>query len=272
MKKFSLLSAVSILAVAFAFDSQAGWKLDADGKIEMKDGNPIYVDGSGKEAVVNGDTISRLNGEAKNHREAKEAAERKLKEFEGIDPEKARKAIEDIKKIDSKTLIDAGEVDKVRKEISDQFTAQLAEKDKVIGSLTSEKENMLIDSVFAGSEFIRDSINVPRDIFQDSFRKNFKVIEGKVVAVDKNGNQIYSKQNTGDYATPEEALKILVDLHPQKETILRADIGSGSGSGGKGGNSGIGRVMKRSEYDALDANRKATIAGQVGKGEIKLVD
>ena len=38
--KLTLLASSSLLLVA-ASDNKPGWKLDADGKIEMKDGNPI---------------------------------------------------------------------------------------------------------------------------------------------------------------------------------------------------------------------------------------
>jgi len=60
----------------------------------VADGKPVFVDEAGKEIPFDSPgtvaTISRLNGEAKGHREAKEAAEAKLKVFDGLDPAKAR--------------------------------------------------------------------------------------------------------------------------------------------------------------------------------------
>ena len=85
-------------------------------------GLPVYVHDDGKEigfdAAQAVGKISSLNGEAKSHREAKEAAEANLAKFSGItDPTKALEALEMMTKIDQKKLIDAGAVDQVKAEI-----------------------------------------------------------------------------------------------------------------------------------------------------------
>lgn len=92
-------------------------KLDENGHVVVQDGRPVYVHEDGKEVVFDAPqtiaTISRLNGEAKAHREAKEKAESTLKAFEGIeDPVAAKKALETLKNFDDKKLVDAGEVEK----------------------------------------------------------------------------------------------------------------------------------------------------------------
>lgn len=80
-------------------------------------GLPVYVHDDGKEigfdAPLATKKITELNGEAKNHRLAKEAAEEKLAKFAAIeDPKKAIEALEMLSKIDQKKLIDAGQVDR----------------------------------------------------------------------------------------------------------------------------------------------------------------
>lgn len=267
----ALLTAKILKAIAFA-PGDAGWKLDKDGKIELKDGNPIYIDAEGKEMTIEAGTVSRLNAEAAGHRRAKEAAETKLKEFEGLDAKKAREALDTVSKIDQKKLIDAGEVDKVKDEISKQFTTQIAEKDKANNDLQSKLDNMQIDNIFSNSEFIRERIATPRDMFQDSFRKFFKKDGNEIIAVDRAGNRLMSKQRIGEFATPEEALELLVDTHPQKDTILRADTGKGSGNGGNGGARGGGRVMKRSEFNALAPAQQAEAGAKQASGELQIVD
>lgn len=271
MKKLLHTTAISLLT-AVAFDNAGGWKTDEDGKIEMKDGNPIFVDSSGAEKTVGGDTITKLNGEAKSHREAKEAAETKLKTFEGIDPDKARDAIEMVGKLDAKTLIDAGEVDKVRDEMKGQFTEQLGEKDGKIAELQAKNNDMVIDHIFNSSEFVRENINVPQDMFQDSFRKNFKVEDGQVKVYGKDGNQIMSKEKAGEYASPEEALTILVDSHPQKDVILKASSEKGSGGSSSGGTRGGQRSVSRTELDKMTPAEQAEIAGKAATGEINITD
>lgn len=270
MKKIKILN----LLLATAFDSgKPGWKIDADGKIEMKDGNPIYLDSNGAELTVSGTRISELNAESKKHREAKEQALETLKKYEGIDPDIARKAIETVKNVDAKKLIDSGEVDRVKEEIKNQFTQQLTEKENALKDIQSKYHNTLINGIFSNSQFVREQIAVPQDFFEAAFKNNFKINDkGEIESYDKSGNRIFSKEKMGEHASPEEALKILVESHPQKEVILKANVGSGSGNQGNGGSHGGNNVMKRSDFEKLPAMKQAEISQKLIKGDIKLVD
>src|SRR5438094_82769 len=94
-------------------------KLDADGHVVVTDGKPVYVHDDGKEvpfdATATVATITRLNAEARGHREAKEAAEKALKAFEGIeDAEGARKALETVKNLKDGELVSAGKVEEIK--------------------------------------------------------------------------------------------------------------------------------------------------------------
>lgn len=256
-----------------AFDpGKAGWKLDKDNKIEMKDGNPIWVDVNGGEITMEGGTIARLNGEAKTLRTRAETAEAAINAFKDIDPVAAKKAIETMKNIDAKKLIDAGEVEKVKEEIKAQFTVQLAEKDKAIGTLSSDLDTLRIDNIFAQSPFIRDRIATPPDMFQATFRTNFKIKDGKVEAYDKAGNPLMSTTRFGERADPDEALEILVNAHPQKAMILKASDATGSGNNGVGGNRGGSRVIKRVDFDKMTPADQSINAAKAGTGELTIVD
>lgn len=268
----TMKSIIARLLATAAF-ANPGWKLDADGKIEMKDGNPVWVDANGGESVMNGDTITRLNGEAKTLRERAEKAETAAKKFEGVDAEAARKALDTVSKLDQSKLIDAGKVDEVKAQITQQFTVQLAEKDKALQSLQSNYDNERIGNIFAGSEFIRDRVAMPREFFEAAFRSNIKIGEdGKPAVFDKSGNRVMSKKNIGEYADPHEGLEILVESHPQRDVILKANDQNGSGSNGNGGNRGRGASMKRAEFDALDPARRTEAALKAGKGELTITD
>jgi hypothetical protein len=261
-----------------AFETGGKWKVDADGKLVVDgDGNPIYVKADNSEQSVKGDTIATLNAEAKTHRTAKEKAEGELAKYKGpdgklVDPETAIKAVDTVSKLDAKTLIDAGEVDKVRKEIGDQFTAQLTEKDAALSERDAAIAKLNIDKVFDGSDFVRDRLAVPRDMFQATFAGNFKYEDGKVVAYGRDGNKLLSKKAAGEYASADEALELLVEAHPQKDAIIKAQQGGGTGNGGGGGARGGGRSMRRSEFDTLAPNQQAEQAALIQKGEMTLVD
>jgi hypothetical protein len=270
MNTAKLFAAVCAAALWGAYENKSGWKTDADGKLVADaNGNPIYIDANGQEMVTEAGTIARLNAEAKTHREAKEAAENKLKAFNGLDPDKAREAIETVGKIDQKKLIDAGEVDKVRETIKAEYSAQLNEAQKTIGERDARINDMTIQGVFSNSEFIRDQVAMPRDFFEAAMRPNFKVEDGKPVAYDRAGNRLMSKKRVGEYADPDEALQLLVEMHPQKDTILKAPDAQGTGNGGGGGNRSGGRTMKRADFEALGPQQQAAIAT---KGEVAIVD
>lgn len=256
-----------------AFENEQGWKKDADGNLVIENGNPVWIDANGGEKQHDGGTITRLNSEAKQLRERAEAAEKIAKSFEGVDPEKAKQAIETVGKLDQKKLIDSGEVDKVRQEISTQFQTQIAERDTKISDLQTKYNNQQIANVFKDSDFVKERIAVPVDMFQATFGGRFKVNDnGQIEAYDSAGNRLMSKTKTGEYADPQEALELLVDAYPQKDTILRAGTGSGSGNNGNGGNGGRGRNMKRAEFEKLSPADQAATSAKVISGEMTLSD
>lgn len=261
-----------LLSTAYPCNNGAGWKLDDNGMVVLNDGNPVYIDSNGREMVVKHDTVSSLNAEAKTLREQKQAAEAKLKDFDGLDAKAAREALEKLGKIDAKQLIDAGKVDEVKAQIQAEFTKQLNEKDTLLTSLQKNLDDMHVNSVFSTSDFVRNGIAVPIDMFEASFRNNFKVEDGKVVAYDKSGNRLMSKKSVGEFATPDEALQLLVEMHPQKDVIMKADYGSGSGSNGSGGSRGTGRYMSRTEFEKLQPTKQSEVAAKMRSGEITLTD
>ena len=219
-------------------------KLDENGHVVVQDGKPVYVHDDGKEVAFDAPqtvaTITRLNGEAKTHREAKEQFEAQVKAFEGLDPVKVKEALGIVQNLDAKKLVDAGEVDKVKAEITDalkktyepQIQQLTTERDAVQQQLHSE----LIGGGFARSKYIQDNIAVPADMIQAQFGKNFQIENGKVVAVGADGQKIYSRARPGEVADFDEALESLVGGYPHKDSILKGGQGSGGGFQGGGGN------------------------------------
>lgn len=273
-KTLTTMLLCSVAARAVAFDAgKTGWKLDADGKLAMDaNGNPIYVAADGAEMATEPGTIARLNGESKQHREAKERAEASLKKFEGLDPEKARSALETVGKLDSKSLIDAGKVDEVKQQMSAQYEAQLTEAKQTNAALQTNLDNMTKATTFAKSKFIAERIAVPPEMFEATFGSQFKVEDGKVVPYGRDGNPIYSKKRMGEIADVDEAFEIIVDAYPHKDTILKAQSPGGTGGGGGGGQRGVGRVVRRADFDAMSPADKQATMQATSKGEMQVVD
>lgn len=233
-----------------------------DGKTyaEIQDGKPVYITDDGKEVAFDAPgtsaTISRLNAEAKGHREAKEAAEAALKVFEGLDATAAKDALAKIKNLDDKKLIDSGEVEKVKAEAikaTEEKYAPIVEENK---SLKGMLDNEMIGGAFSRSKFAADKLAIPSDFVQARFGANFRREDGKVVGYDQAGNKLYSKARPGELADFDEALELLVDAYPQKASILK---GNGhSGGGGKPGNGQPGaKQLSRTEFEALDPASRA---------------
>lgn len=244
---------------------------------EVQDGKPVFTDDSGKDvafdAVHSTATISRLNGEAKGHREAKEAAEAKLKEFAGIeDPAAAIKALNTLKNLDDKKLVDAGEVEKVKAEaikaVEEKYAPVVEERD----GLKKQLHQKTIGDGFARSKFIADKVSVPFDLIEAQFGRNFSLDGGKVIAKDRDGNQIYSKARPGEPADFDEALEILIDAYPNKDSILKGRQHQGTGAPGGGGSGSGGKTISRSEFDSISKTDPARAAKMVTQEGIQVTD
>jgi hypothetical protein len=254
-------------------------KLKDDTSAEVRNGKPVYVDDNGREVefdyAATVGTISRLNGEAKGHRERAEAAEEKLKGFEGIDdPEKAIKALETVANLASGQLKDAAEIEKVKNEAKAAFDEQLKATVKKYDPVVQERDSLRsqlnqehIGNAFGKSKFISEKMAVPVDLAQAKFGGNFTIKDGKIVAKDGSGNPIYSKARPGEIADFDEALELLVDAYPYRDNILKGTGASGSGANPAGGNGGGKRSMTRAAFNELaPADQMKTVK------EVQIVD
>lgn len=249
-------------------------KFDDKGAVVVQDGKPVYVMDDGREvahdAAATVAKISQLNGEARTHREAKEAAETKLKAYEGIDDaEAARRALQTVANLSSGELKTAAQVQEITEAANRSAREAVAEatrtgaarekaKDGEIAKLTGQINSLVIGSAFAGSKFVKEKMVIPADIAQKVFGDRFKVDNGKLVPLDKTGNPLFSATNHGDHADIDEALHIMVNEYPNKEMILRASGASGGGSSGGGAARGAGnKTMLRSQFLALPPAEQA---------------
>lgn len=216
-------------------------KLDENGNAVLQDGKPVYVHEDGKEVAFDAPgtvaTITRLNSEAKGHRERAENAEKAVKAFEGIDdPAAAKKALATVANLDAKTLVDAGEIETVKAEISKAFQLQL---DEVTGKAQTFEQQLYAEKIggsFSRSKFIADKLAVPADMVQATFGQNLKVEDGKVVAYDAQGQKIFSRARPGELADFDEAIETLVSQYPHRDHILKSSGANGGGAQNGGGN------------------------------------
>ena len=236
------------------------WKLVEGGKekeIEVGDnGHPLWVsDEEGADQTpVEVDwasalqTISRLNGENKERREKGEElttqlAETgdKLKLFGDLDPKAAQTAVTKLESIDQEALLTAEKVESFKASILQAAEAEKTnlikvydEKVKGLESSVDTGNNqiykLVVSNAFANSPYVK-KLQVPVDMIESYFAHNFKVEEGLPVGY-LNGNKINSRKNPGNTAIFDEAIEIIIEQYPDKNSLFP---GSGGGSGGGGG-------------------------------------
>jgi len=255
-------------------------KLDENGNAVLADGKPVYIHPDGKEAPFDAEAavrrITNLTEEKDRHYSNVEKLKEKIAAFEGIeDPEKAKKALETLKNLDDKKLIDAGEVDALKRQMAEVFEQERAQLTQQLEQERSEAQEklessaqrirrLMIDSQFSKSPWFsgeQPKTILPPDIAAEHFGKFFKVEEDSVVGY-LNGNKILSRERVGEPAGFEEALSVIIDGYPMKDRILR-ESGGGSGSAGNTG-AGSGNSISRASFDQMSPHDRAAFVSKGG--------
>lgn len=264
------------------------WKMNGD-QIVVQDGNPVWVYDDGKESPFDaGKALTNLHSVTQESMKRKDKIrdlEAKLEPYSDIDDpsefiSSAKKALDTVKNLKDKEIVDAGEIDKLKSSVAQEFKSKISEIEKAhakkvesleeqLSGKDSSIRNLLVKGAFTQSEFIREKTVLPPDFAFDSFGKNFQVEENdqgdlKAVAVRSNGEKIFSLKNAGSYADPEEAIEILITEHPDKDRLLR---GGTPGSGSHPSSSPSGKAaISRSQFDAMpvaDRNKFVSEGGTV---------
>jgi len=231
------------------------------------DGHPIVVDDAdddkefGIRAIDLYSKIPALQAEARTSREEKQKLQKilepfgdqnpaelleRITAFGDLDPVEAKKAIGTVANLEQLDKDKNVEIEKVKAGVADSYKSKIqdidakyAQKEQVWQGAIKQKDgvirNLLIKGAFDRSEFIKEQTILLPDMAYDSFGKFFQVEEDgdrvKVFALDRSGEKIFSKAHPGEYAPPEEAIQLIIQGHPQKDSIMRTRSG-GSGAGG----------------------------------------
>lgn len=271
-RPFNRADAQKVQTMPFKFNADGTIAIDAEKKL------PIFIHPNGTEAPFDADTtlgtITRLNGEAKSHREGKEAAEAKLKTFDGIeDGVAALAALNTVKSLSSGDLKTAAQVKEIQdaaaKTAQDQVAAQAKASATQMQELTAQLEKRtqelnthMIGGGFSSSKLFTDDkhplrLAIPPEMAKAYFGNNFKVEDGKTVPYDAAGNKIFSPSRPGEIADFDEGLAQLVQACPFKDQILKSSGASGGGAqGGSGGAAGAKQVT-RAQLEAADPAARA---------------
>jgi len=253
------------------------WKMKKVGDVDVldtgSDGNPVWIDTAGAEKAVAGETVSRLNAEAKQHRERAEAAEAKLREYGDIDPPTARDLAAKRKDIEAGKLIESGKLEQVKAELTREYQVKIEAETKRADTAEANLKKTTIAAAFGQSPFIREKMALAPDLVQALFERSFDVRDGKLVALDANGNpMIGTGKNMGENMGFDEAMEAFVNSRPDKGSLLRGNNQNGSGVNGQGAGDGKKRTVTRSEEAKMSPADRQAFFKEVDAGTASLVD
>jgi len=258
---------------AIGYEPKGGWKKDeAGGLLTDNDGNPIYIVADGSEKPLAPGYVNRVNTEAQQHRQRANDAEKKLDAFGDLDPAAARAAVAKMKDVDLDELVNKGEIDKVKSQLTDQFQRDLTERDSKLSAAEKRIEKLALDNAFNSSDFLKQRVALPEDVVRATFRDRFEydAEKDRVVPKTNTGDPLLNKH--GEIATVDEAFQNYIESRSDKDVWLKAPDASGSGSQGGGGGRGGSNRMKRADFDALTPGEQSSVGQKLAKGEIEIVD
>lgn len=237
-------------------------KLDEKGNAVVQDGNPVYVHDDGSEHPFDAKAahvaLATAKREAGEFRTKLKDAETKLSAYSGIeDPEAALKAMQFASSMDGKKVMDDEGIQKLIQSALKPVQEKLSATEKALQEKDGHIYKLEVSNKFQSSPFVKDKLLTPPDLLEAAFGKHFTIEGGKVIAKDATGNPIYSKINAGEPAGFDEAIQVLVDSHPMKDSLYRASGASGSGSQGSNANGAANKYEGMSPTERITAARAA---------------
>jgi len=262
---------------------QSGKTVDKNIIVMDPSGNPVWIhEHDKKEVGVDAghyfSKIPELLEEQRTLKKSKKDVDDQLAalkaSFDGIDdPVKAKEALDIIKNLDAKKLVDAKKIDELKMQLKGEYDQALlkvtGENKTIIEKLTADLQksqshihSLTISNAFRSSKILNGEdkkVIVPVDMAEKYWADYFKPTEvnGKLVPVASIGDKpIYSKEKPGELADFDEAIMTIIsDYCPFKESILKGNQNSGGGSTGGGNGGGNGGVRDISSYKS-DADFK----------------
>ena len=204
-----------------------------------------------------------------------EGARKRLSDFDGVDPAKARKLLADEEEADRKAAEARGEYDRLLAQMGERHRAEqatlngrLSEAQTTVTALQKEIAELTVGSAFSGSAFVNSDLTLTATKARVIYGSHFEYKDGKVVGYDKPAgasDRTLLVSSTGDALSFDEALRVLVEKDPDRDRLLRgkAKAGAGSATVTKG-------AKAATELAEKSAESKLTGAAKIAAGLKKL--
>ena len=195
-----------------------------------------------------------------------------LKNYEGLDPQEARDALEKMRQINEKKLIDAGKMDEVleqrttrmRSDYEGQISAlnrSLDEQKKSGGVYKEKLTKVVIDNSLQGA--VSSVATVRKGAMQDVLARGRSVWslneDGTPVPTGSDGKVMYGKDGKNTLSMEEWAQSLVEDAG----YLFEPSTGGGSGGGTRQKQSTDSKVVSVHDQDSLNANIADIAAGKV---------
>ncbi|MCK1543413.1 hypothetical protein IVB12_15965 [Bradyrhizobium sp. 179] len=184
---------------------------------------------------------------ARDAKAALDAANAKLKDFEGLDAAAIKKLVADQKKAaddakaaELKAAEAAGNVERIKQmmgeehqKVVSELETKLAEKDNAINAAQKTIEDLTVGSAFSQSAYIRDELVLTPAIARQVYAPHFDVVNGKPVPFDKPRGEPGRTQlvdASGNALSVDAALKKIIEASPDRDRLVRSKIGTGASS------------------------------------------
>ena len=199
--------------------------------------------------------------------EALEKANSRLSEFDGIDPEKVKKLLQDAKDAEDAQLLAAGNFEKLKERMAQEHAKEKGDLEGKIEGLNTEVSSLQqtindlsIGNSFNSSSFIRDELVLTSAKARIVYGSHFDFEKGNVVGYDKPRGSEDRTPLVDASGTPlsfDEALKQIIDSDPDKERLIKSKMKSGSSSSTKQGAGKLPQTeVQKSSRDKIRAGLK----------------
>lgn len=217
-------------------------------------------------------TLSKQLEDAKKQAAVAAELQEKLKQFEGIDPEKARELQQQIRDIEEKKLIDSGQIEELfgkrTERMKADYEGKISAMQKQLKELTGERDGFRqnLESVVIDSGLQTEVLKVaaPRPGAMEDIlargRRVWKLGENsQPVPIDTDGKVMYGKDGQTTLSMQEWAQGLM-----QTAGYLFEPSSGGGGFGNQSNSySGSESVVLSDDQDAINANLEGIANGSV---------
>lgn len=168
------------------------------------------------------------------------AAKKRLDDFNGVDPVKARELLAAQEEAERKAAEARGEYDRLvsqmaerHKEDTKSLNTQLEAERARSATLAQQIADLTVGNSFATSAFVSEDLTLTATKARVIYGTHFEFKDGKVVGYDKPlgaSERTLLVDASGDPLGFNEALRTLVEKDPDRDRLLRTKAKSGAGS------------------------------------------